>query len=356
MILATARIDARHAKAADAPGRGTRRVPGNSDSETVASARLRILATGHPGVRAGRFGIAVAFAVATVAAPIVGVDGLFTPLSPAQAAVTAPRASDVLEAVAFRAVPAEAPVSREVPNEFKGAGVPTTDADLTAAREQALAVGAAQSHAAVPGCTGDVVNSDAVNGKIEIDDLCVLPWTPQASRLRGDAALAIGRLNAEYFQAFGQDLCVNDAYRSYEAQVAVRAAKPGLAAPAGVSNHGWALALDLCGGVQDDASPQWAWMVQNAPKYGWDNPAWARAGGRGPHEPWHWEFVSAVAEQRAKMGLHADNGAESAAKNRSKREGIPNKSASAKRSGSSKPGSSKKQSSTSSQRTSSLRN
>lgn len=296
--LATARNDARHAKASGTAASADR-TPG-----LAATARQRIQATGHPGLRVG---IAVSFAVAIVAAPVVGVDGVFEPLAPAQAQVSAPRASAVLEPVAFHAVPAEAPVSKEVPVELQGGGVAVSEADLQAAREHALAAGAAQAHAAVPDCTGNVVNPEAANGRIELNDLCVLPWTPDARRLRGDAALAIGRLNAAYFQAFGQDLCVNDAYRSFEEQAAVKAAKPGLAAPAGASNHGWALALDLCGGIEDDASPQFTWMLENAPRYGWDNPAWARAGGRGPHEPWHWEFVTAVAEQRAKAGLNPDN-------------------------------------------------
>ena len=32
------------------------------------------------------------------------------------------------------------------------------------------------------------------------------------------------------------------------------------------------------------------WLSGNGPTFGWDNPAWARRGGSGPYEPWHWEF------------------------------------------------------------------
>ena len=50
------------------------------------------------------------------------------------------------------------------------------------------------------------------------------------------------------------------------------------------------MAADLCGGIENDGSPQHEWMVDNADRYGWQNPDWALPGGSGPHEPWHWEF------------------------------------------------------------------
>jgi LAS superfamily LD-carboxypeptidase LdcB len=31
-------------------------------------------------------------------------------------------------------------------------------------------------------------------------------------------------------------------------------------------------------------------MEQNAKKYGWINPAWAKKAGAG-YEPWHWEYI-----------------------------------------------------------------
>ena len=34
------------------------------------------------------------------------------------------------------------------------------------------------------------------------------------------------------------------------------------------------------------------WLKENAPDFGWDNPDWARSGGSGPYEPWHWEYVA----------------------------------------------------------------
>jgi LAS superfamily LD-carboxypeptidase LdcB len=84
---------------------------------------------------------------------------------------------------------------------------------------------------------------------------------------------------------------LTDSYRDYASQVSVRARKPALAARPGTSQHGWGLAVDLAGGVEA-ADEHWAWLRDNAPAYGWDNPEWAREGGDGPYEPWHWEYVA----------------------------------------------------------------
>ena len=86
-------------------------------------------------------------------------------------------------------------------------------------------------------------------------------------------------------------LCVADAYRSFSEQVAIKLERPGLAAAPGTSQHGLGLAVDLCGGVQDFGAPAHLWMQQNAPLYGWFQPAWADSTGVLP-EPWHWEFAS----------------------------------------------------------------
>ena len=44
---------------------------------------------------------------------------------------------------------------------------------------------------------------------------------------------------------------------------------PKLAAAPGTSNHGWALAVDLCGGINRFGTAQTAWMQVNAVHYGW---------------------------------------------------------------------------------------
>lgn len=91
----------------------------------------------------------------------------------------------------------------------------------------------------------------------------------------------------------GRHLCAGLGYRTYEEQARLYAAKPGLAARPGSSNHGWGLAVDLCaagGGNLSFGSADYRWLAGNAAVYGWVNPLWARPGG-GREEPWHWEYA-----------------------------------------------------------------
>lgn len=84
-------------------------------------------------------------------------------------------------------------------------------------------------------------------------------------------------------------MCVTDSYRDFATQVRLYQQKPGLAAVPGTSNHGWALAVDLCGGAESFGTPAELWLRANAGRYGWIHPAWAE-----PYslraEPWHWEY------------------------------------------------------------------
>lgn len=126
------------------------------------------------------------------------------------------------------------------------------------------------------------------NGRIPVELLTPVPWAPN-QRLRADATEALAALNVDYRAAFGTDIVITDSYRTYEEQVAVKAAKGWLAATPGTSNHGWALALDLGGGINKFNTAQHKWMVANAPAYGWVLPSWAQQTGSKP-EAWHWEF------------------------------------------------------------------
>ena len=85
-------------------------------------------------------------------------------------------------------------------------------------------------------------------------------------------------------------LCITDSYRSLQAQSTLFATKPDLAATPGTSNHGWGLAVDLCGGAEAFGTPEHDWPVSNGPRFGWHHPAWARVDGSRP-EPWHFEFA-----------------------------------------------------------------
>lgn len=128
------------------------------------------------------------------------------------------------------------------------------------------------------------------NGRLPARALCPLYAAPGQS-LRRDAAMAFNAMSNAYQKQSGSALCVSDSYRSYAEQVAVKLERRRLAAAPGSSQHGLGLAVDLCGGVQNFATPAHLWMQRNAPLYGWFHPAWAEPSGVLP-EPWHWEFAS----------------------------------------------------------------
>jgi hypothetical protein len=142
----------------------------------------------------------------------------------------------------------------------------------------------------LPGCDGVNRAEGAANGHLPASALCTL-WDGRY-KLRADAAVALAKLNIAYKQHFGDNLCLNSGYRSWSEQATLRAEKPGLAAPAGTSNHGWGLAADLCDGIEKGYGARFQWLRDNAAAYGWANPDWARSGGSGPYEPWHWEYVA----------------------------------------------------------------
>ena len=127
------------------------------------------------------------------------------------------------------------------------------------------------------------------NGRIPPGELCPLPGAA-SHRLRCDAAAAYGRMATAYRARFGTRLCITDSYRPYDAQVTTAERKPALAAKPGTSNHGWALAVDLCGGANDFGTRQHRWLQANASTFGWRQPSWAAKNGSRP-EPWHWEYL-----------------------------------------------------------------
>lgn len=166
---------------------------------------------------------------------------------------------------------------------------------IARARAKALAIQARQAaRAASSGllakCDGTSV-AGYPNGQLPVHALCPL-WGAPGEALRSDAAAAFNRMSHAYASAFGVPLCVTASYRTYQRQVELYATMPsGYAAVPGTSNHGWGLAVDLCGGIQVDGSPEHAWLLDHAAAYEWFHPAWAMPGGAGPHEPWHWEYA-----------------------------------------------------------------
>ncbi len=166
---------------------------------------------------------------------------------------------------------------------------------IARARARAAAIRRAQERAAavytgpIPTCDGGSVSGHG-NGELPVSALCPL-WGAPGQMLRADSAAAFNRMSKAYSQVFGVPLCVTSSYRTYQRQVELYATMPaGYAAVPGTSNHGWGLAVDLCGGIQVDGSGEHQWLLNHAAAFGWFHPAWALPGGPGPHEPWHWEF------------------------------------------------------------------
>lgn len=171
-------------------------------------------------------------------------------------------------------------------------------AGLLTAGQQLLPM-AATTENAVVGPVGECrggQTAGVANGRIPQRLLCPAGHTDDGDQalLRADAAAALLELAAAWEADFGTPLCIRSAYRSWGEQARLYARMPAVAAPPGVSAHGWGTAADLCGGVADASSRQHAWMVQHGPEHGWVQPEWARAGGSRP-EPWHWEYVHSPA-------------------------------------------------------------
>ncbi len=182
--------------------------------------------------------------------------------------------------------------------EAAAAAKAATSAQAQAARQRAAEAAARAGRPPAPAqpapptsggsCAGRPVGGYA-NGAIPASALCPLRYA-SGHLLRADAAAAFNRLTEAAAAARGAPLCVTDSYRSYAGQVRLYREKPDLAAIPGTSNHGWGVAVDLCGGVQDYATSAYAWMKANAGRYGWIHPAWAEPGGS-RQEPWHWEYT-----------------------------------------------------------------
>lgn len=127
------------------------------------------------------------------------------------------------------------------------------------------------------------------NGRIPTEALCRI--SVSNGLLRCDAARSFEILAEAYEADFGESIQLTDTYRTLEGQIRCTAQKGNMCATPGTSNHGWGLAIDFSGGINSFGTPQHQWMRENAPKYGWHHPAWARTDGSKP-EPWHWEYDS----------------------------------------------------------------
>jgi zinc D-Ala-D-Ala carboxypeptidase len=283
---------------ASAPVQPLRRPRGKDRAQAQTTRRaVKAVAERAPrrsGAALPQAGIAGALGIATIAVPLAGALGIAhgsrpsgpAPRSAAAAALTplppVPLvASGSLTALGDRRLllPAQAPVA-EVPSELASRIRVTKSRTSRSAPRPVLR-----------GCDGRTPDVSGVqNGRLPASMLCTL-WDPKR-QLRSDAAVALAKLNVVYRKRFGHPICFNDAYRSLTQQYRIKALRGGYAARPGTSEHGWGLAVDLCDGVDDGAgSATYEWLRANAPAYGWQNPTWARRGGSGPYEPWHWEYL-----------------------------------------------------------------
>lgn len=221
-----------------------------------------------------RSGVLVALAAVTVAVPLAQQQERSAAAVPdVQADATLPDTVDVLTSTTGSVVP---------PSSLLSTGAATVVRDE-------ISVSRSEDRGLLPGCDGQA-ETDAANGELPESSLCTL-WDGH-TEIRADAAEALAQLNAVWVARFGTDLCLSSGYRTLAEQRAVKAKKGGLAAPAGRSNHGWGLAVDLCS--SQTTGDQWEWLNQNAGVFGWENPSWAQPGGSGPYERWHWEYTRGV--------------------------------------------------------------
>lgn len=256
----------------------------------VAAGRHRAVKT-PAGARRTLVGASVVTAL-VVAFPFAWARDDTSQASDEATAAAAPRAS-----VADEVAPTE--VDRRLGGQVSRSGARRPTEEQTpqesAVREQAASERPTPQRERLPAwlrsCRTEAQGPTGANGQIADANLCELP--EGGFHLRGDAARAWWRLSARYEREFGEPPCLTDAYRSLASQQRLYASKPGLAARPGTSNHGWGVAVDLCGGVQSFGTREYEWLSVNAAKVGWTNPGWARRSGSRP-EPWHWEFNGAT--------------------------------------------------------------
>lgn len=256
----------------DEPSSSPRRARATRAPEAHAAPRRRNATRllGRVGVLGALAGITVVLPISQSALSAAGVPLTFA------THVALPSTVDALTAV---------PPSQQAPASLLSA----SDVDTAVSVADLEKVSRSVERSALPGCDG-IRRPATKNGQIPADSLCTL--FDGHTRLRADAAVALAKLDEAYVAKFGSDMCLADGYRTLAQQYAVKAEKGGLAATPGTSNHGWGLAIDFCS--RETVGARWTWLKENGSLYGFQNPSWAQAGGQGPHEPWHWEFVAGV--------------------------------------------------------------
>ena len=140
------------------------------------------------------------------------------------------------------------------------------------------------------------------NGRLPASDLI----TVEAGCMVARAAAPSLRLMLADARSRGVGLGANDCYRPIEGQqvqqraatargnsaCAATVATAPSGRPVGTSIHGWGKAVDFSnvGGSMTFTSPGYRYLRDNAHRFGWNHPAFARQGTACP-EAWHWEWV-----------------------------------------------------------------
>ena len=106
----------------------------------------------------------------------------------------------------------------------------------------------------VPGCDG-ITTGEGENGRVPASVLCNLWQHPYQDR--ADAVVSLEALNDAFQARLGTDMCLSSAYQDCESQAALRASKGSMAAPAGQSDHGGGLAVDLWVFHSHGGAPRW---------------------------------------------------------------------------------------------------
>lgn len=265
------------ARESDALGsRRARREAAAAQNRRTRSGQANRVSSSHRLL--GRTGILASLAIVTIAMPLTAGAGKAD--TGAQTIAIAPSGDSAVSTL-------------EVLTTKRGAErtpVIVADADLLAERSL---VGASRSGIRDEDASECVAGTvSGANGQLGASELCDLEWAPGHSQ-QAEAAAALTALNDAFRVRFGQDICLTSSYRSISSQYQLASTKPGLAATPGRSMHGWALAIDLCPSAYSSAA-KWNWLKANGPIFGYDNPAWARRGGSGAYEPWHWEYFPIV--------------------------------------------------------------
>ena len=252
------------------------RPPGTPTLRTVRHGRGRTV---------GRIGVLSALVAATVVVPI-------SQQAIANGGVVNLLGSNTLPSTVSALV--SLPSSGQVPASLTAAG-PVVNRDIESVSRSL------DRDTPLPGCSGARPSKAYANGQLPASALCTL-WDGH-TQARADYAVALAELNNAFVVQFGADLCLSSGYRTLAQQRAVKAQKGGLAATPGKSNHGLGLAVDFC--TSETSGARWDWLNANGAVYGIANPDWARPGGSGPHERWHWEFTAAVVEDNSYTGTTA---------------------------------------------------